>query len=139
MLKRTLTTAGFPETKRRVMDTADDTTAAATPIAVEKKKRKRPSYMLPSGGDTPVMRVFPLELIKLVDDIWGAREVLRDDEPDELLELFLEQEVNYLAEVMETPFFNDNDQAAIYSKLREGACAIELAIFELMKVGFQLV
>jgi hypothetical protein len=73
----------------------------------------------------------------LVDDIWGAREVLRDDEPDELLEDFLEHEVNYLAEVMETPFFDDEDEAVIYSKLREGACAIELAIFELMKVGFR--
>ena len=61
--------------------------------------------------------------------------MLRDDEPDEDLEEFFEQEVNYLAEIMETPFFYKVNEARIYEQLRKGACAIELTIFEVMKVG----
>ena len=62
--------------------------------------------MLP--GNDLEMRVLPVDFMELVDDIWGAREMLRDDEPDEDLEEFLEQEVNYLAEIMETPIFSQS-------------------------------
>ena len=81
------------------------------------------------------MRVLPASVIKMVDEIWGSREILREEEPDEQMIEFLEDEVSQLCGAVEVPFSTDAEEAKVYQKLRTVACAIEAAIYELLAEG----
>ncbi|KAJ1468675.1 hypothetical protein T484DRAFT_1754961 [Baffinella frigidus] len=97
------------------------------------KKRRLPSWMMtPITQKCPTRRVIPPAYVEMKDELWGLREIVWDEEPEEYLRDFLENEVQMVHEAMQVPYFDDEGEMHVFSEIRRRAVAVEAAIFKLM-------
>jgi hypothetical protein len=95
--------------------------------------RKRPAWMTRLNDAAPIMRVFPMHVLEMVDDLLNLRQDLYGKERGGYLQDFLEDDVAFLVEVLEIPFYTDEDEVGVYAQLRMRAVGVEQAIHDLMK------
>jgi hypothetical protein len=112
--------------ERYVLESENDDSSEFVP-------RKRPAWMTRLNDTALVMRVFPMHILEMVDDLLNLRQDLYGKERGGVLEDFLENDVAFLSEVLEIPFFTDEDEVGVYTQLRMRAVGVEQAIHDLMK------